>query len=298
MSALKITLLAMWLGLGEASAHGLNDDTGGPEWTFDPWVVTPLAVFGLLYAIGIVKLSRQSGRGRTKFAGRVALGLTGGATLAAALMSPLHWLGEHIFTFHMIEHEIVMAVSAPLLVAARPLATVMWGLPHHARRLVGTGLAARTMRMAWEWLTRGTSASILHAVAIWGWHVPGLFDAAVTDVALHRQQHFSFFITAVLFWWSVLWRSSRGAAAWYIFVTMMHTGILGALMALAPRVLYTAQTQAARSWGLTPLEDQQLAGIVMWIPAGTIYAGAALTMAALWVARSGQPSGEMQRARP
>ncbi|MDB5520875.1 MAG: hypothetical protein JWQ82_472, partial [Tardiphaga sp.] len=81
-------------------------------------------------------------------------------------------------------------------------------------------------------------------------------------------------------------------------VTMMHTGILGALMALAPRVLYTAQTQAARSWGLTPLEDQQLAGIVMWIPAGTIYAGAALTMAALWVARSGQPSGEMQRARP
>jgi putative membrane protein len=113
-----------------------------------------------------------------------------------------------------------------------------------------------------------------------------VFDAAVTNPFLHRLQHLSFFLTAVLFWWSVLWRSGRGVATWHLFATMMHTAVLGALMALAPRVLYTVQTQAAASWGMTPLEDQQLAGILMWIPAGTIYAGAALAMAALWINQS------------
>jgi cytochrome c oxidase assembly factor CtaG len=296
MPALRILLIAFLLGVDRAAAHGVDNDAAGAVWTFDPWVVVPLASFGLLYALGGVRLWTRTAAGRKQFAGRIASGLCGGAMLAAALMSPLHWLGEHIFTFHMIEHEIVMAVAAPLLVAARPLAVVLWGLPRGTRRWVGAGAAARTMRMAWEWLTRSANASVLHAIAIWGWHVPALFDAAVSNVVLHRLQHFSFFITAVFFWWSVLWRSSRGAAAWYLFLTMMHTGILGALMALAPRVLYTAQTRAAQSWGLTPLEDQQLAGIVMWIPAGTIYAGAALTMAALWIARSGRPSRGVQHA--
>jgi putative membrane protein len=290
-------MISLLLGTGRAAAHGVEKDVAGATWTFDPWVVVPLLVFGLLYAIGSARLWRRTESGWVAFAGRLASGLAGGTTLAAALMSPLHWLGEHIFTFHMIEHEIVMAVSAPMLVAARPLAAVLWGLPRPVRRAVGAGFAARALRGGWEWLTRGANASILHAIAIWGWHVPVLFDAAVTNPLLHRLQHFSFFITAVFFWWSVLWRSERGPAAWYLFATMMHTGILGALMALAPRVLYTAQTQAAQSWGMTPLEDQQLAGIVMWIPAGTVYAGAALTMAALWIARSGRP-GSAQHVRP
>lgn len=278
-------------GIGRAAAHGIENDPVGATWTFDPWVVVPLAVFGLLYAVGNARLWHRTAGGRSAFLGRLALGLVGGSTLAAALMSPLHWIGERVFTFHMIEHEIVMAVAAPMLVAARPLAAVLWGLPRRARRAIGAGSAASALRRAWEWLTRGATASILHAVAIWGWHVPALFDAAVTNPVLHRMQHFSFFITGVLFWWSVLWRTGRGQAAWYLFVTMMHTGILGALMALAPRVLYSAQTRAAQSWGMTPLEDQQLAGIVMWIPAGTIYAGAALVLAALWVARSSRPGG-------
>jgi putative membrane protein len=101
---------------------------------------------------------------------------------------------------------------------------------------------------------------------------------------MHRLQHLSFFATALLFWWAVVWKSEYGAAAWHLFITMIHTGILGALMALSPRVLYAAQTASA--WGLTPLEDQQLAGMIMWVPAGTIYAAGALTMIALWVGSS------------
>jgi putative membrane protein len=105
----------------------------------------------------------------------------------------------------------------------------------------------------------------------------------VTNTAMHRLQHLSFFATAILFWWAVLWKSHYGAASWHMFLTMLHTSILGALMALAPRVLYIAQTQTASAWRLTPLEDQQLAGMIMWVPAGTIYAASAMTMLALWI---------------
>jgi cytochrome c oxidase assembly factor CtaG len=139
------------------------------------------------------------------------------------------------------------------------------------------------LRIGWAWIVRGGNATLLHGIAIWAWHVPVLFDAAVDQVALHRLQHLSFFGTAVLFWWAVLWRSDAGAAAWHVVVTMLHTGVLGALMALAPRVLYHAQTATSAAWGLTPLEDQQLAGLIMWVPAGTIYAGAALALIVLWI---------------
>jgi cytochrome c oxidase assembly factor CtaG len=113
-----------------------------------------------------------------------------------------------------------------------------------------------------------------------------LFDAAVTNVVVHRLQHLSFFVTALLFWWSVMRRSDYGVGAFHLFVTMLHTSALGALMALSPRVLYGEQTLHSAEWGLTRLEDQQLAGVVMWVPAGTVYAGAALALTALWISRA------------
>ena len=145
--------------------------------------------------------------------------------------------------------------------------------------------------MAWQWLSNGRNATLLHGVAIWAWHVPILFDMAVTNVAMHRLQHLSFLLSAMLFWWSVFRRSNSGLAAWHLFVTMLHTSVLGALMALAPRVLYQAQTATAARWGLSPLEDQQLAGLVMWVPAGTVYAAAALALTAIWIRRSSDGQG-------
>lgn len=188
----------------------------------------------------------------------------------------------------MIEHEILMAISAPLIVAARPLGTMLWALPREARRRSGSTLNLAMLRRGWSWLARGGNATLLHGVAIWVWHVPPLFDAAVQQIALHRLQHLSFFGTAVLFWWAVPWRSQAGASAWHVVITMLHTSLLGALMVLAPRVIYGAQTATSVAWGLTPLEDQQLAGLIMWVPAGTIYAGAALALVVLWIKRSGE----------
>jgi putative membrane protein len=281
MSALIATLLTLMVA-SPAIAHGDDVHTSGLIWTFDPWIVLPIVLMSVCCIWGRLKLSRRARRSLPLrwqdlfFCGGIM-------TLAGALISPLHWLGEHLFTFHMIEHEIVMAISAPLIVLARPIGFLLWGLPKRARCGVGRVIKASFIRSSWDRCTGPTSATVIHGVAIWGWHLPLLFDAAVTNTALHRLQHFSFFATAVLFWWAVVWKSDRGAAAWHLFLTMLHTSLLGALMALAPRVLYIAQTQTASTWGLTPLEDQQLAGMIMWVPAGTVYAAVAMTMFALWV---------------
>jgi cytochrome c oxidase assembly factor CtaG len=278
--------VVMWVSTDRVLAHGSAAESP-LSWTFDPWIVTPLAMLGLLYAIGSLVLRRRRARSPlTRLPAALYWG--GWLSLAASLVSPLHWLGEHLFAFHMIEHEIIMAVSAPLLVLANPVGTLLWGLPHRVRVAVGRAMRQKPITTAWRWLSQGSQATVLHGVAIWAWHAPILFDAAVTNVALHRLQHLSFFLSAVLFWWSVFRRSDAGAAAWHVFITMLHTSVLGALIALAPRVLYGAQTASAASWGLTPLEDQQLAGIVMWVPAGTIYAGAALALAAIWIRQSGE----------
>jgi cytochrome c oxidase assembly factor CtaG len=179
-----------------------------------------------------------------------------------------------------------MAIAAPLLVMSRPISAFLWSMPRRTRVLVGRFFRRPRVTATWQLLSSGRNATVLHGVAIWAWHVPLLFDAAVVHVAVHRLQHLSFLLTAIIFWWAVLRSSESGIAAWHLFVTMLHTSVLGALMALAPRVLYTAQTAAALEWGLTPLEDQQLAGLIMWVPAGTIYAGAALALTAIWIRHS------------
>jgi putative membrane protein len=278
----------MWVSLGRAQAHGSVPEQA-VSWTFDAWIVTPLSVFAALYLVGTVALWRRSVRPPHPNLS-AALYWGGWLSLAASLVSPLHWLGEHLFTFHMIEHEVIMAVSAPLLVLANPVGTVLWGLPRRLRVPVGRTMRGKAITIAWRWLTRGSHATVLHGVAIWAWHAPPLFDDAVANVAVHRLQHLSFFLSALLFWWSAFRRSEAGVAAWHVFITMLHTSVLGALMALSPRVLYGAQTATAAAWGLTPLEDQQLAGIIMWVPAGTIYAGAALALAAIWIKQAGERS--------
>lgn len=287
------------LPIGPAAAHGAETHTVIGSWTFDAWIIFPLALSGILYINGSAKLWARA-RGARVVLGRRALSFAiGWIALAGALVSPLHWLGEHLFTFHMIEHEIVMAISAPLIVISRPAAVLLWGLPTQARRQTARLLRVPMARSTWSWISGGTVATVLHGLAIWGWHAPPFFDAAVTNDTVHRLQHLSFFATGILFWWSIVWRSGSGIAAWHLFLTMLHMSVLGALMALAPHVLYLAQTRAAQAWGLTPLEDQQLAGMIMWIPAGTIYAGAALFVLAKWISSSGRGGkNEPELVRP
>lgn len=288
---LTLTGLLIISAASSASAHSSGASEAGPslEWTFDPWISGPILTLALLYAAGELKLTKRRARHTMDRVWRSSLLFWGGiVVLAVALLSPIHEISEQLFTVHMIEHELVMAAAAPLLVFSRPIGVLLWGMPRRLRSRARHVLSSRTLRLFWRCTSLPAVATALHGLAIWVWHVPPLFDATVSDILLHRLQHLSFFLTGVLFWWAVIWRSSRGTAAWHLFVTMMHTSILGALIALAPSVLYVGQTHHAADWGLTPLEDQQLAGILMWVPGGIVYAGVALWFLSTWIRRSSE----------
>lgn len=283
-----------------AYAHAAHEpaETLWSTFTFDAFVLAPLGISCALFTIGLIRVWTRAGLGHGIRGYRAALYGLGLLALAGALVSPLHWLGERLFTAHMIEHEIVMAVAAPLLVASRPLGAFVWALPLSWRGSIGALAGASPVAAGWRFLTTPVTATTLHAAAIWGWHAPAAFNLAVENENVHRLQHLSFFVTALLFWWAVLKRPrhEHGLASMHLFVTMIHMSILGALLTLSPRVWYGAGMLHAAEWGLTPLEDQQLAGLVMWAPAGMIYVGAALMLLASWIApRSLFPA---ERARP
>jgi cytochrome c oxidase assembly factor CtaG len=152
------------------------------------------------------------------------------------------------------------------------------------------------LRAIWYRLTSPLVATVLHGAAIWVWHAPRLYEATLASSIVHATQHASFFVTALLFWWSVLRPSQRqarsGAPVLALFSTMMHSGLLGALIATAPALWYGAYATTTAAWGLTPLEDQQLAGLVMWIPASVSYVVATLVHATRWLR---EPGGTMAR---
>ena len=245
----------------------------------------------VLYALGVTRLWRRSRRGRRLRLRQALLFGAGWASLVIALVSPLHALGERLFTAHMIEHELLMAVAAPLLAASFPAAALMWALPVPCRQAFGRAGHTAMLRTLWAALTRPTVATVLQGVAIWIWHVPALFQAALEQGVLHYAQHASFLGTGLLFWWVLLPRPGRepafGSAVMHLFFTSLHTGLLGVLLLVSPRLWYPQNAASAGLWNLTPLEDQQLAGLVMWVPAGLVYAGAALLLAGLWIRSSG-----------
>jgi putative membrane protein len=260
-------------------------------WTYDPWVVAPLYLSGCLYLIGMRRLWRRAGAGRGLRHWQVACFWAGWLGIALALISPLHWLGERLFTAHMIEHTVLMVIGAPLIAAARPMDAMLWALSKRLRISIGSLGAAAARSPLWRSVSHPLGATALHAVAIWAWHMPFFYDFVLTSLLAHRLQHLSFLITAVLFWWSLLHGRLRerghGLAVLCLFVTMVHTALLGALLTLSRRLWYSQQNTFAEVFGLTRLEDQQLAGLVMWVPMGLIYTVAALAIAAHWIAHSG-----------
>jgi putative membrane protein len=255
-------------------------------WSFDLSITVPLAITLMLYGIGVWRLWRRAGIGHGVSMAQAALFAAGFTALVAALISPLHELSRRLFSAHMIEHEVMLAVAAPLLVAARPLGAMLWAVPQDWRRALGGAVRCRAFALAWSALTLPLVATLVHGAAIWVWHLPRLFDLALAHESLHWLQHFSFFATALLFWWALQEGHERaaghGAAVGYLFATALHTGFLGVLLLFSPMVWY-APSAAAADWGLTPLEDQQLAGLIMWVPGGLIYAGAALLAARAWI---------------
>jgi cytochrome c oxidase assembly factor CtaG len=277
-------------------AHVLSDaQRASPTfgWSFDAWVVVLMLASTLAYAIGYVRLRRRSSpRGRMTRAWDASAFSAGMAALVSALCSPLDTLSAALFSAHMVQHETMMLIAAPLLVLARPFGVWIWALPRGARRRAGRVVRAPAFARAWRRLTAPLAGWALHAAALWGWHTPTMFEAALAHPWVHTLQHTSFMLTALIFWWSVFGagasRQSGGHAMLSVFTTMVHTSALGALISLAPGLWYPSYVEPASALGINPLHDQQAGGLIMWVPGAIAYLIGGLAIAGRWL-RSGQP---------
>ena len=254
-----------------------SDLTG--SWAFEPVLVVTLAMTALLYGRGRARLARRVVRPDGR---RRALAFYGGLlVLAAALLSPLDALASTLFSGHMVQHLLLMVVAPPLLVYARPTAALVAGLPSGGRELarrVG-GRGPKTSRWLPDIARLGTNplvVLIVGALALWAWHMPSLYEAALAHEPVHVLEHASFLGAAMLFWSVVFVSGSRrGAprpvAILLVFASGVQSTALGAVLLFASTALYPVHAVGARLWNVSPLDDQQLAGALMWGPPALLY---------------------------
>jgi mxaJ protein len=278
-----IVLLLLTPGLVWAHTQEASRSEAG-EWV----LISLLFVAGAWYASGYLRVWHSSRTGRAVLARHGGLFAAGWLVIAASLLSPLHQLGGRSFTAHMIEHELLMLVAAPLIAFARPIGVFIWALPRPARHALGTLGHRGWFASLWQSVSSPLSASLIQAAMLWLWHAPLFFDAALRSELWHAVQHLSLVSSALLFWWSINTASGlgrrHGVAGFYLFFTSVHSALLGALMAFAESPWYSEYAHMGLSGtaGLSPLEDQQIAGLIMWVPGGAVHAIAALVYLSRW----------------
>ena len=266
------------------------------DWRIEVILVPVLA--GALYTQGWRRLralrkreSRSTGeRGRLATGELLAAYLGGLLILGLALVSPIDVLAGQFFFMHMIQHLLLVMVVPPLLWFASPLPFVMWGLPARARRQAGNLLRPRSsFRRRLRSLTSPGMVWMLFVAALLGWHDPNAYHAALQDELVHDLEHLSFFVTAMLFWWHVMYaaphihrRLARGARIAYVLAAVPPNMAAGATIAFSGQPIYTYYIGVPRLWGMTVMQDQMLGGTIMWIPGSMMYIIAALILVARW----------------
>ncbi|HEY4672047.1 MAG TPA: cytochrome c oxidase assembly protein, partial [Gemmatimonadaceae bacterium] len=288
--ATALVLLATPATLLAHEARSIAPDRIWSAWSWEPVVVATLLSTAALYVTGVVRLWRASARGAGLRTWEAASFFLGWLVLGLALVSPLHALGGVLFSAHMTQHELLISVAAPLLVLGRPVVAFIWSLPIGWRRKVGGMAKVDVVRKTWAVVSAPVFAFALHAIALWLWHLPRLYQATLTSELMHSLQHTSFLLSALLFWWTIFAARAgefrRGLAVFLLFGTVLQTGALGALLTFSGTLWYPAYASTTAAWGLTALDDQQLGGLIMWIPGSIAYVLAALWIAAAWLRES------------
>ena len=275
----------------------LRDDEGllptpGTLWNWDNWswelsIVIPLLMLPIWYRIGALRRGRQAGLSKYHLA--FAAGWT---SLCLALVSPLHRLGDVLFSAHMFQHEIQLLIAAPLIAASHSGVTMLYAMPRITRQPVGARITTIENNTPFSIVFSPLGAFTIHAAALWLWHIPYLYQATIESDFLHALQHLSFFLSGVLFW-SALFGAGRskmtyGAGVLYVFGTAAHCSALGALLTFSSVIWYPIYTDRTELWHLTPLQDQQIGGLLMWVPSGVVFILIGIWMFARWLAASEQ----------
>ncbi len=235
-------------------------------WTLDPTLLIGLALILGVYIYAIGPARRRWGLGESVSRAQIIYFVAGWATLALSLVSPLDTLGdEYLFSAHMIQHMLIAVVAPPLL---------LLGIP---RWLADLPLRAVSVRTVARWLANPIVAFGVFQADIWLWHAPTLYDLTLASEPVHIFEHLTFLIFGIFYWLPILSptplipRIPRGFAVLYLFVGCQPMVALGALLTFAANPLYTPYIDAPRVWGLSPLGDQQLGGLIMWLPTNIPY---------------------------
>jgi len=285
-------------------AHdGVHDGQSVWErWNADPELLIPVSLLTALYLRG-VWVWRDRSREHAHW--RTASYLAGMAILVAAIESPLDALAEHHFSIHMIQHELLMMFVAPLILIGAPTTPVLRGLPRALRRRLVRPLASSaTVYAVYRLVTHPLVTLVVFTAILWAWHLaPGWYDAAVEHDALHQLQHLSFTFGAVLLWWNVIdpkpLRSRMGYVTRMGFLVVASTpkSFLGALIVFAEQPLYDFYAEVEPILALTPIEDQELGGMLMWVPSQMMFLVAVGLVFAVWAHKSEQRQRAEDEAR-
>jgi putative membrane protein len=269
-------------------------------WTFEPWFVLPLALIVLIYIVGLVTIWRRAGIGHGISKLRAASFLAAVLILIIIFMSPLDALSDILFSAHMTQHMLLIVMAAPLLIISDIPLVLLWALPKKETKRLGRGVnRLQTLARFWQGLSHPMSAGILFAITLWGWHASTLYEAALQNDTLHILEHLIFLVTAMLCWYVLLKPTEQkyrryGLLVFYLFGTTLQSGILGALMTFASRPWYPHYAISVSDWGLTPLQDQQLAGLIMWILGGAVFTLLTIVYFAAWLRALEQRSARLQ----
>jgi putative membrane protein len=263
-------LLIIWLSTLSASAASAHSP--GVEQTLivaiDPYSITLLLILLVLYLRGIASLRKKKPLRRT----RHVLFMAGWVSLAVALLPPVDTMSGELFSMHMVQHELMMLLAAPLLVFSHPAALLIRGMPEFFRRKFIWLLRRKSTLLLRRLILLPSIAWLIHALALWGWHVPWMFQASLESELIHTLQHSSFFVSALVFWWACSGNRYREiGVAVFLFTTAAHASLLGALLTFSNTVWYPHYLNTAPAWGLSALQDQQLGGLIMWVPGGLVF---------------------------
>jgi cytochrome c oxidase assembly factor CtaG len=270
---------AAWAGTGVRAVPGEL----WQAWNWDALVIFNLSLLLVVYYRGLARLWNKFGRGNVVSRASALAFIATIALLAVILLSPLDALSEELSSAHMVQHMLLMLVAAPLLVLGCPARVMPLGMPRGWRWWIDVRLLAPPA------LWKPAVAFGLFGLTLWGWHHPLLYQATLRDGLVHDAQHLSFFAASFVYWRVVLDPLSKRrvhavAAVPYLFATSLHASLLGIFLALSPQPWYADFLGRTSAWGLTPHEDQQLAGLIMWVPACLVYPAIAALRVAAWLA--------------
>jgi cytochrome c oxidase assembly factor CtaG len=266
-------------------------------------MLVPMLLAGVWYAIG---LRRWPQRSREHPQWRTWLYYTGLITIVLAVNSPLHVLSERHFSMHMVQHMLMVMAGAPLVLLGAPTTPVLRGMPRWLRLGVVRPLSGDPLiRAAFRWFVHPLVAVTAFTVALWAWHLaPGWYERATTEESIHRLQHVTFLVTGFQFWWGVIdpapLHSSMGYPLRMVYLVVQGTAqsVLGALITLVDRPLYQHYVEVERFFDISPMSDQQLGGLIMWVAPGSMVNLAAIgVLFAVWYIQGERHQRELEAAR-